>query len=328
MCREQGIQWFRSILVFKIYHFLCNKHVTVDLQPIKNSTQPAIFAWKPAAWVHATGEDVANFLQGQFTNELRGLGVGGAVYGLWLNVKGKVLADSFVVCGGDQEFWIGSYFSPAGVILERLESYVIADDVVFEDQTTAWSGFTLFGAAPSAEVRAIVAAAGFIFRGRRGGEAWEVVVPSGGVAALRAHIGTIAEISDDEVTRRRIAAAIPAVPVDIGPDNLPNEGGLESEAISYTKGCYLGQEVMARLKSMGQVRRRLLRVQATSEENPALPAGLFIGERQVGELRSFVRDESGGGLGLALLSLLHVKPESELALAPGAAPRFKLLDAP
>ncbi len=76
-------------------------------------------------------------------------------------------------------------------------------------------------------------------------------------------------VSDMELMR--IQADIAAVPRDIGPDDLPNEGGLEKIAISYTKGCYLGQEVMARLKSMGQVRRQLLRVTGTGAP-PAVPA--------------------------------------------------------
>lgn len=58
-----------------------------------------IHEWRPACWLRITGEDAANFLQGQFSNELRGLPEGGAAYGLWLTLKGKVLADSFVVRG-------------------------------------------------------------------------------------------------------------------------------------------------------------------------------------------------------------------------------------
>src|SRR3954467_6753383 len=108
------------------------------------------------------------------------------------------------------------------------------------------------------------------------------------------------------MSRRRIAAGIAAVPADVGPGELPNEGGLDAEAISYTKGCYLGQEVMARLKSMGQLRRRLLRVQGIGETYPALPAPVFAGSRQVGELRSAVRNGTGGWTGLAMVSLLQV----------------------
>jgi hypothetical protein len=123
----------------------------------------------------------------------------------------------------------------------------------------------------------------------------------------------VRELSPEEVARRRIEAGIPAVPVDLGPGDLPNEGGLEADAISYTKGCYLGQEVMARLKSMGQVRRRLVRVAIVAKKIPPLPAPLFLGERQVGELRSVAPDAAGGFVGLAMVSLLHVKADARLA---------------
>src|SRR5437016_12516025 len=98
--------------------------------PINISTSEGLFAWRPAAWLRVSGADAASFLQGQFTNDLRSLGDQPSVYGLWLNVKGKVVADSFTLRGGAaQEFWLGSYFSPAAIIRERLEGHIIADDV-------------------------------------------------------------------------------------------------------------------------------------------------------------------------------------------------------
>jgi folate-binding Fe-S cluster repair protein YgfZ len=74
--------------------------------PINVSTPSAIFRWRPAAWLRVSGEDAGTFLQGQFTNELRSVGTGG-IYGLWLNHKGKVLADSFVLprAADAGEFW-------------------------------------------------------------------------------------------------------------------------------------------------------------------------------------------------------------------------------
>ena len=121
---------------------------------------------------------------------------------------------------------------------------------------------------------------------------------------------------------------IPAVPADVGPGDLPNEGGLDVGAVSYTQGCYLGQEVMARLKSMGQVRRRLLRVAGEASEVPPLPAQLFTGERKIGELRSAVPDGAGGFVGLAMLSLLHLPLDGGLALAPGGTAVVQLRDRP
>ena len=95
--------------------------------------------------------------------------------------------------------------------------------------------------------------------------------------------------------RDRIAAGIPAVPQDVGPGDLPNEGGLEDAAISTTKGCYLGQEIMARLKTRGRLRRRLTRVRGTGSV-PALPAVLWQAGRKAGELRSAAPEKNGGGL--------------------------------
>ncbi|MES1167454.1 MAG: hypothetical protein ABUL68_05565, partial [Pseudomonadota bacterium] len=135
-------------------------------------------------------------------------------------------------------------------------------------------------------------------------------------------LGGVTELSDGDMERTRIRAGIPAIPDDIGPGDLPNEGGLESEAISYTKGCYLGQEVMARLKSMGQVRRQLLRVTGHGR-SPARRARLFQGERPVGEIRTLAA-EGEGYVGLALLTLMHLQQDLPLSLAPDAPPTIKL----
>ena len=293
------------------------------------STSLAFFSWKPAAWLRVSGSDAAGFLQGQFTNELRGIEGGRAVYGLWLNVKGKVLADSFVVAGSTAgEFWVGSYYSPASVIRERLESFVIADDVAIDDATGEWAGLTLLGENAAAALAAETPE-GFVFRGRRSrDESVEWVFRNTSMDAVRSRLAGRRELDENEMARRRINAGIPAVPVDVGPGDLPNEGGLDSDAISYTKGCYLGQEVMARLKSMGQVRRRLLRVSGVGENLPALPAALFAGRRRVGELRSIATDGPGRFVGLAMLSLLNLEKEAELAFAPDTTPTVRLVDSP
>ena len=291
---------------------------------INVSTHPAVYAWQPTPWLRASGPDAAPFLQGQFTNELRGLKPREAAYGLWLSVKGKVLADSFVVRGDANEFWIGSYFSAAALVRERLESHIIADDVTIEDATAEWRACSLWNPPPEWLTGS---RAGFVFAGRRGAEKnLEWVFPRAEEASVHARLGGIRELTTADVTRLRIEARIPAVPADVGPNDLPNEAGLEAAAISYTKGCYLGQEVMARLKSMGQVRRRLLRVRGTAASAPAVPAPLFAGGRQVGELRSVASDDAGGIDGLAMLSLLHVQRGTELAFAVDAAPSLRVVD--
>lgn len=288
------------------------------------------YPYSPATLLKVTGSDAAGYLQGQFTNELRGLRAGSAVYGLWLNQKGKVLADSFIHGSATEgEFFVMSYFSGTRVIRERLEAYVIADDVVVEDITSEWSGVSL-GGANSRDLLPRLPGGGLSFQGRRmnsGG--WELLFPKTAATEIRAALSAAgrAEISALEMERLRIAEGIPAVPQDIGPGELPNEGGLETTAISYTKGCYLGQEVMARLKSMGQVRRRLLRVEGHAESLPPLPAPLFLAGRKIGELRSGIPDGDGGFAGLALLTLMQMKPDTVLSFAPDEPPRARVMPA-
>jgi tRNA-modifying protein YgfZ len=281
-----------------------------------------VASFQPVAVLEVSGEDAFSFLQGQFTQDLKGPERGAWRYGLWLNQKGKVVADSFVFRLTERVFRVVSYESPAAVIRERLEAYIIADDVTIEDQTAHWTGFTIFG--PS--VREWWSAQGVAFSpgqsfgewqeglvwpGRRaGGAGWDWLVPSFKAASVAWSAESLA--APDEMERLRIQAGVPSVPRDVGPADLPNEAGLEREAISYTKGCYLGQEVMARLKTMGRVRRRLVRVRGEGVLPPALPLPVFWGDKRVGEIRSSAA-AGDGWVGLAMLSA----PEAgRLRLAP------------
>lgn len=299
---------------------------------MNDSSQRPVFWWQPACFLRVTGADAATFLQGQFTNDLRQLTPEKCTYGLWLNVKGKIVADSFVIAGAEGEHWILSTFCPASTIKERLESFIIADDVVVEDSTAGWRGVTVFGSEAKAwvtEQQRRLGSIGYVFDGRRDRAPHvEWIFPSDVAAQVHAVLHGGVEFDVAEMERRRIEAGIPAVPRDIGPSDLPNEGGLEESAISYNKGCYLGQEVMARLKSMGQIRRRLGRVGGDVTSHPALPAPIFAAGRQVGELRSAATRANEGWIGLAMVSLLHVKLDTPLAFAPDGAPALRLLDTP
>jgi folate-binding protein YgfZ len=204
-----------------------------------------------------------------------------------------------------------STFGSAAEVRQRLEDFIIADDVTVEDVTSEWSGVSLLGAGVGAWL-AVEQRVGRVFVGRRiRGENWEWIFPSAELAAIQAQLAGAVEIDAAELERRRIVAGVPAVPVDIGLGDLPAEGGLDVEAISYTKGCYLGQEVMARLKSMGQVRRRLIRVRGSGPV-PALPAKLTQAGRSAGELRSMAHD-AAGFVGMAMVSLLNLQLDQPLA---------------
>ncbi len=294
--------------------------------------------YRPAAVLRVTGEDALSFLQGQFTQELR-MPVGArCAYGLWLNQKGKVVADSFALRDGGT-WWLVSINCPANSIRERLESYIIADDVILDDLTEMWkgavitgrqaghwlrdNGFQLPGPGEWGRIEG-----GLVFRGRRGvEESWEWLSQEdlGGSAGF---LSGLKECDSRCLERSRLNAGIPLVPIDVGPADLPNEAGLEGEAISYTKGCYLGQEVMARLKSLGQVRRQLLRVRGPGTA-PLCPAALYAGAKKVGEIRSAVATEDGDGfIGLGMISLLGLGAARFVSLEANGTPVVDILRDP
>jgi folate-binding protein YgfZ len=291
-----------------------------------NFPSSAVFhRYFPAAWLRLAGADAAEFLQGQFTNDLRMIEGEGAVYGLWLDQKGKVLADSFIGRGPTAgEFWLASIAAAGNAIRRHLEDYIIADDVVVED-APAGGAVALIGEGVGAWLAA-EPRPGVFFRGRRSTEEnWEWIFPEAAAAAVTAALAGGREWDAAALERRRIFDGIPAVPADIGAGDLPNEGGLEAVAISYTKGCYLGQEVMARLKSKGRIRRRVRRV-AGRGAAPAVPVALWQGGAKVGELRSAISDAAGEGfIGLALLSLATLRESAPLALADGGPAEVNLL---
>jgi tRNA-modifying protein YgfZ len=290
-----------------------------------------VHAFSPAAVLRVSGEDALPFLQGQFTNELRHPGGRLCRYGLWLSQKGKVLADSFALRDGSA-WWLVSTHSSSTSIRERLEAYIIADDVQVEDVTSQWTGWLLgaeAGRTLASRLHMSLPEADswggdgmFLFRSRRIPDAWELMVPAGrdltGVGELQSNANEV------DVERSRIASGLPLVPADLGPNDLPNEGGLEEIAVSYTKGCYLGQEVMARLKSMGQVRRRLHVVETQSD--PLAPgADLFVGSKKAGEVRSTAPKPGGGSVALAMISLINAQGVNALSSQPEAPPTVKLV---
>lgn len=260
------------------------------------------------------GPDANTFLSGQFTQEIRGP-AGLAAYGLWLNQKGKTLADSYVLRLEGDEHRIYASDSDPTPLRARLEDYLIADDVTIVDESDQWSGLqvvegedalaALGGAAVPAPGRWAQVGHGYVFRASGRSDPWFWLwVPRAELPAWRERLASLGrEVAATEVVRRRILAGIPAVPADIGADDLPNEGGLDATAISYTKGCYLGQEVMARLKNLGQVRRRLHVVRGEGPP-PAARTALVQAGKRVGETRSAAPD-GAGFVAFAMISLVN-----------------------
>jgi len=163
---------------------------------------------------------------------------------------------------------------------------------------------------------------GETFAGVAGVTAW----PAGARAAARllAALRAVRPHDTDLEARElaRIRAGFPAWGSELTETVLPPEVGLEAAAISYTKGCYVGQETIARLRSYGHVNRRLVAVRQVGgpDDLAALPQPLLAppAERPVGALTSCGRDPSLGWIGLALVRREHATPGTSLQTTDGA----------
>jgi folate-binding protein YgfZ len=230
------------------------------------------------AVVRVTGEDAAAFLQGQCSADLRGVKLADA---LWLNRKGRVLAHTIISKETDGSFLLLCPHLAAEEVIAVVTANVIADDVVATDESAAWGRWIAWGAAPA------VADAKLFPTRRFGVTAWDVLAPAGTV--MPGEVSSLAELD-----QLRIRAGIPAVPADCGAGEFPQECGLDAW-VSYTKGCYLGQEVMARIQSMGSLRRILRQV-----AGPVV-VGLEL-KTPEGKTAGVVRSAAGDA-GLALVSV-------------------------
>ncbi len=297
----------------------------------------------PAAVVLASGEDSLAYLQSQWSSQLDWQGENQATYGLRLNRKGRILADGFILRKDDENFLIVSYDCPPANLIALLEENVVADDVEFEDRTDGHEIISLWGgdheaissqfafALPKGNSFAATEI-GLIFWGRK------TKPPNIDILADEEHtkaLGKFLEIAEQEevlamvdansLALARVESGMPAIPIEMGPTELPQECGLEDGAVDFDKGCYLGQEVMARIHSMGQVQRVLLPATIKKESPETLPVDLFLGDKKVGELKSYFShgsEISGAGMALVRHNLLPETRATGLSFLPSDEPQI------
>ncbi|NDC75201.1 folate-binding protein [bacterium] len=286
---------------------LSDRNLNIPFKPLSG-----LLSGVPTAWVRIGGPDAATFLQGQCTQDLRMLQSGDTAFVLWLSLKGKVMGESLVLKAESDAWWLWSAHTSGAALVERLDEFVIADDVTIVAGGLEWTQLTLAGDVGEAWLR--LAREGRV-------RVWDWVRPAGLVAPIEVESAMLTEAA---LRIDRLAVGVPAIPAEFGPGDLPQEAGLETVAISFTKGCYLGQEVMARLQAMGQVRRRLVRVAGLGLA-PAAGGELLQAGRRVGELRA-AEHYGTGWLGLAMVNLLGLDRAAEICLAGGGA--VSLVDYP
>lgn len=200
-----------------------------------------------------TGVDRLRFLNGQITNDLRKSSAASAMQASVLNVKGKLNAHVYIRETGEA-FFIDADAALRESLGARLERYIIADDVQLEDVSGQWSLLHLLGEVPADLPNEWNVTATNRF-GQSGWDVWcEYAAHQSAVQQLSERLSFCDE---DCAERLRIEQGVPRWGHELTEEIIPVEANLEAQAIDYAKGCYIGQEVISRMKMSGQTNKRL-----------------------------------------------------------------------
>jgi folate-binding protein YgfZ len=229
------------------------------LQKIKSPT----LAWLPGprALLRLTGPDRLRFLNGQVTQDVKKLLPGHAVHSAIITSKGRLEADLHIAATSDS-LLIETDFILRESLCSRLEKFIVADDITLEDISTSFTlaHFPSLSSPPNDAPKDSLFFQSDRFR-EPGLDLW---IPS--TSPYQPPSSPLPEWEP-----LRIARGLPLWGIDVGPDTLPPEAGFESDAISSTKGCYIGQEVISRLRSVGHVNRHLCVLASSPTAIPPLP---------------------------------------------------------
>jgi tRNA-modifying protein YgfZ len=246
--------------------------------------------------LRVTGADRVRFLNGQTTNDLRKAGPDATQESCVLNFKGHLDAHIFLFVTAN-EVWIDADAELRERLPVRLGRYIIADEVIVED---ASEGFALFHVLTESKPAGVEAK--FCVRSRRlGCDGWDLWVELGAVKqATEALMAAYQTGDENEWERLRIENGIPRWGRELTPDIIPPEANLAERAIDYEKGCYIGQEIISRMKMSGQVRQRLCGLVSEKQLYPGME--LRVAAKVVGRVTSAVfSSRMNSNIGLAMI---------------------------
>ena len=275
---------------------------------------PAFFDLSARAKLRVTGADRIRFLNGQTTNDVRKAGPEATQESCVLNTKGHLDAHIFL-SATPNDIWIDADQELREPLQTRLERYVIADDVMIEDVTDQ---FALFHVLADSEPK--ISGAKFCFRSwRLGIDGWDLWVEVARAEAVKSTLAADYRAMDEsEWEVLRVENGIPRWRRELTPEIIPPEANLQMRAIDYEKGCYIGQEVISRMKMSGQTRQRLSGL--TSEI--ALVPGMEVraGTKVVGRVTSAVFSQRmNSDVALAMVKRGYTEPGTSLVTLAGGA---------
>ena len=279
------------------------------------------------SYLSFTGPDRVRYLNAILTNDIKDLAVGQGTISLLLNPQGHILAEMETYALTDHHLCV-SYAMIRKQLIEWMDKYIIMDDVTLADETERWGTLALEGPQAVAVVKELtgvdlqqlkelssvaarllpyhpvaegakpsisplpcrmvkrspgaVAGAEFVVEGHHLATLWQILLE-----ATRRHGGGPAGYT--ALSGQRLAQGVPWFGYDFGEKQIPHEAGLENSHISYTKGCYTGQEIVERVRSRGHVNRRRVSLLFSGDDVPEPGVALTADGKEVGSVTRAAR---------------------------------------
>jgi len=243
-----------------------------------------VLTLRDRAIISVRGDDAHDWLQGQLTNRFEGLEPGASVYAFVLTLKGRILSDVFALVRED-EVWLDVPAAQIDALLERLDRYIIMEDV-----DLAYREDLRVIAAQGPRARELDA--GGWPADRLGVGGWQWVVPDAELESeLERLIARSRELDGGPVSEAAWAQAHvvrgrPRFGVDFGDWTYPQESGLNPVAVSFNKGCYIGQETVVMLENRGKAPKVLWRWAIEGGAPPEAKTPITLSDLVVGEVTS------------------------------------------
>jgi folate-binding protein YgfZ len=292
-----------------------------------------------------SGNDRASYLQGLLTNDIGSLGSGQGCYAAYLTPQGRMIADLWVYELGDAML-LTMDGGVKDTVLARLDQLIFTEDVRIGDVTGTLAEIAILG--PDA-AKGLVSAVGvdigvveglvehgsvrferqgettIITRTTDAGEpGYDLYVERSRAERVLSALATAGTVPLDEETAEaiRIEAGVPRFHRDMDEETIPLEAGIESRAMSFTKGCYVGQEVIIRVlhRGHGRIVRKLVGLRFEGDVVPDAGTTVRVGDREAGRITSATLSPAlGRPIALASLHRDFVEPATQVAVGAAKA---------
>jgi tRNA-modifying protein YgfZ len=286
--------------------------------------EEAGFALLERGWINVAGADAAEYLQGQLTNDIEALAPGSGAYSALLDRKGRMQADMRVLSLSGDEILIETEPEARDACARHLTMYSVGREVTVTSLAETMALISVAGPAAASlsglpplggendhafgelgglPVRVVRTASGLdLIASPEHGEGLERALEERGVAP----------VSGDALEILRVEGGRPRFGREMTQETIPQEAGINDRAVSFTKGCYIGQETVARLHYKGKPNRHLrgLRLSGPAESG----AVVSLGERDLGRIGTAVLSPAHGPIALAILRR-EAEPGDEVSVA-------------